>query len=34
MKKAYKGLGGDVEPSFAASEDYIHFATITMGTNS
>ena len=33
MKKAYKGLGGDVEPSFGTSQAY-HFATIIRGTNS
>ena len=34
LRKGFKGLGGDVDPSFAASEAYTHFATITMGTNS
>ena len=33
-KKACRGLVGDVEPSFGSSEAYIHFATITKGTNS
>ena len=33
-KKACKSLGGDVEPSFGASEAYTHFANITKGTNS
>ena len=33
-EKTCKSLCRDVEPSFDASEDYTHFATITKGTNS